>query len=89
MKKTVSIIAWLILCFQPVDSQVTINPGQAYQTIEGFSASDCWTTHFVGGNWNSDKKELAAKWLFSQKLKSDGSPEGIGLSMWRVNLGAG
>jgi O-glycosyl hydrolase len=78
-----------IFCFQPLFSQITIDAGRICQTIEGFSASDCWTAHFVGGNWNNDKKELAAQWLFSQKLKSDGSPEGIGLSMWRVNLGAG
>ena len=35
------------------------------------------------------EKEKSAKWLFSQEMDADGNPEGIGLSMWRVNLGAG
>jgi O-glycosyl hydrolase len=83
------VAVWLILCFQSATAQITIDISQTYQTIEGFAASDCWTTHYVGQYWNDDKKESAAKWLFSQNLKSDGSPEGIGLSMWRVNLGAG
>lgn len=70
-------------------TKVTINPQQSFQTIDAFSASDCWTGNYVGANWDEDKKEMIAKYLFSQKFKSDGSPEGIGLSMWRVNLGAG
>ncbi|MDR1632523.1 MAG: T9SS type A sorting domain-containing protein [Dysgonamonadaceae bacterium] len=87
--KRLGIIFLLAAGMVNVKAQITIDAAQTYQTIEGFAASDCWTTHYVGKYWNDDKKELAAKWLFSQNLKSDGSPEGIGLSMWRVNLGAG
>ncbi|MDR0546959.1 MAG: T9SS type A sorting domain-containing protein [Dysgonamonadaceae bacterium] len=67
---------------------VTIDAGTQYQTIEGFAASDCWMGNFVG-KWSGNNKATVAKYLFSQNLKSDGSPEGAGLSMWRVNLGAG
>ncbi|GHT77064.1 hypothetical protein FACS189463_3170 [Bacteroidia bacterium] len=68
---------------------VTIDAGSKYQTIAGFAASDCWTGNYVGKYWAESSKSAVAKYLFSQNLKSDGSPEGIGLSMWRVNLGAG
>lgn len=68
---------------------VTINPNKTYQTIVDFGASDCWTADFVGKYFSSTEKEKSAKWLFSQEFDSNGNPEGIGLSMWRVNLGAG
>ncbi len=68
---------------------VTINPNVSYQTIEDFGASDCWTADFVGKYFTTAEKEKSAKWLFSQEVDANGTPEGIGLSMWRVNLGAG
>jgi O-glycosyl hydrolase len=67
---------------------ITINAATQYQTIEGFAASDCWMGNFVG-QWNGNNKATVAKYLFSQKMDNNGSPEGIGLSMWRVNMGAG
>lgn len=78
-------VAWLF--GQTV--QVSIDPTYTYQTIEAFSASDCWAGNYVGESWNENKKEQIAKYLFSQNIQSNGTPEGIGLSMWRVNLGAG
>lgn len=66
---------------------VAINVGTTYQTIEGFGASDCWLGEFVGRNY-ADKDKMA-KLLFSQDTLPNGSLEGIGLSMWRVNLGGG
>lgn len=68
---------------------VTINPNIAYQTIADFGSSDCWTADFVGKYFSTAEKEKSAKWLFSQEFDTNGNPEGIGLSMWRVNLGAG
>ena len=68
---------------------VTINPNKYYQTIVDFGASDCWTADFVGKYFSTSEKEKSAKWLFSQSFDANGNPEGIGLSMWRVNLGAG
>lgn len=69
--------------------QVTISPNTTYQTIEDFGASDCWTADFVGKHFSEAEKEKSARWLFSRELDSKGNPEGIGLSMWRINLGAG
>jgi O-glycosyl hydrolase len=69
--------------------QITIDPAETFQTMRGFAASDCWTPNYVGKYWNDPEKEQIARWLFSQEFDEDGNPEGIGLSMWRVNLGAG
>jgi len=70
-----------------VEKTVTINAGQTFQTIKGFAASDCWTPAFVGKYWTNNRNEIA-ELLFSSEI-SDGQPKGIGLSMWRVNMGGG
>lgn len=67
---------------------VSIDPGTTYQTIDNFSASDAWSVQFVG-NWPEQKKNAMADWLFSMDTTSSGTPRGIGLSMWRYNIGAG
>lgn len=69
-------------------AKVTVNTATSYQTIQDFGASDCWTAEYVSDYFKTDR-EKAAKWLFSQQIDSNGNPEGIGLSCWRVNLGAG
>ena len=68
---------------------VEVNPAITYQTIADFGASDCWTADYVGKYFNETEKAKAAKWLFSQNMDANGNPEGIGLSCWRVNIGAG
>lgn len=70
------------------DATVTIDTSVSYQTIQDFGASDCWTTEFIGDYFSETQKKKAAKWLFSQQTNTSGSPEGIGLSCWRVNVGA-
>ncbi len=69
--------------------QVTLDPLKTFQTVDHFTASDAWSGNFVGQYWDPAQKEQVAKWLFSQKMDATGSPEGIGVSLWRVNLGAG
>ncbi|MEL7589597.1 MAG: glycoside hydrolase [Prolixibacteraceae bacterium] len=69
--------------------EIVIDPAVEYQEIDGFGASDAWRCQFVGKNWPESKKEAIADLLFSQELKEDGSPKGIGLSLWRFYLGAG
>ena len=68
---------------------ITMDPTTTYQTISDFGASDCWTADYVGKYFSTAQKSQAAKWLFSQGFDSNGAPEGIGLSVWRVNIGAG
>ena len=65
-----------------VDTQTT------FQRIDHFGASDAWSGQFVG-NWPNQKKESIADLLFSKEMDDQGSPIGIGLSLWRINLGAG
>lgn len=66
---------------------VVINPEKTYQTMEGIGASDCWLGEFIGQYWSGKRAEVA-NLLFSQRV-INGEPQGIGLSMWRVNLGGG
>ena len=67
---------------------LTINPGKTFQSIDHFGASDAWACQFVG-NWPDAKKNAIADLLFSQDLLANGQPKGIGLSLWRFNIGAG
>ncbi len=70
-----------------VEKAVTIDAGQTYQTIVGFGASDCWCPSYVGKYWTSTRDAIS-ELLFSTEISASG-PKGIGLSMWRVNLGGG
>lgn len=69
--------------------EVTVDSDIRYQTIDNFGASDCWTFQYFGKNAPLHAREKVADLLFSKKMGRDGSPEGIGLSMWRFNIGAG
>jgi len=67
----------------------TVDMATTLQTMRDFGASDCWTVDYVGQYFSDGEKAKAAKWLFSKELDADGNPQGIGLSCWRVNVGAG
>ena len=58
------------------------------QTIDGFGASDAWSMWQIG-TWEDSLQTKVADWLFSSENNDDGSPKGIGLSVWRFNAGAG
>lgn len=74
----------------PTAGEVTvfIDDAKTYQTIDNFSASDAWACQFVG-LWPAAKKDAIADLLFSTADGPGGQPKGIGLSMWRFNIGAG
>ncbi|MGV3541228.1 MAG: glycoside hydrolase [Rufibacter sp.] len=67
---------------------VEINLHTKFQTVQHFGASDAWACQFVG-LWPETKKNAIADLLFSTELNAKGSPKGIGLTMWRFNVGAG
>ena len=67
---------------------VHIDADNTHQTIRNFAASDAWSCQFVG-NWADEKKNAIADWLFSMDTLQNGNPKGIGLTMWRYNIGAG
>lgn len=70
-------------------SSASADVATTYQTIDDFGASDCWLGDVVGKNWQESQKLSMARKLFSQEFDASGNPLGIGLSAWRVNLGAG
>lgn len=73
------------------DTQVekfVIEPDISYQTIDNFGASDAWSMQYIG-LWPEKKQQQMATWLFSTENDEQGNPKGIGLSLWRFNIGAG
>ncbi len=69
--------------------KIIVDLNKSAQTIENFGASGCWFSEGIGKFWPSYKKERIAQLLFSKKIGKDGQLEGIGLSAWRFNIGAG
>ena len=69
--------------------RVRIDAETQYQVIDGFGASDAWQCQFVGKHWPIEKREWIADLLFSREMDAAGNPKGIGLSIWRFNIGAG
>ena len=67
----------------------TIDGQNKAQVIENFGAAGCWFSEGIGKYWPEQKKEQIAEWLFSKSFDKNGSPKGIGLSLWRYNIGAG
>lgn len=89
MKKKLTTLMMTMVSAGICAQSIIIDTERTYQTIQDFGASDCWTTEYVSDYFSSTEKEKAAKWLFSKGFDSNGNPEGIGLSCWRVNVGAG
>jgi O-glycosyl hydrolase len=67
---------------------VTIHVTERKQTIRNFGGSDAWACQYIG-QWPDDKRNQVADWLFSTEDDANGQPKGIGLSLWRFNIGAG
>lgn len=95
MKKYVFIILVLgIHCLKISDVKAQtvvhyrIETSRPQQIMEHFGASDAWSIQYVG-LWPQEKRERIADWLFSTDNDLNGCPKGIGLSLWRFNLGAG
>lgn len=68
--------------------RVTVRWAEAAQPLHGFGASDAWSIQHVG-LWPDSSRRSIAELLFSTDLDDDGRPLGIGLSIWRFNIGAG
>lgn len=70
------------------ENRVTIQLDEKKQQIWNFGASDAWTCQFAG-QWPEAKRTQIADWLFSREVDENGKPKGIGLSLWRFNIGSG
>jgi O-glycosyl hydrolase len=68
---------------------ITADVNTQYQEMDGFGASDAWRFQMIGANWSLEKRNEIADLLFSQDTNEYGNPKGIGLSIWRFNIGAG
>jgi len=62
-------------------STIELDPSEEHQTIEGFGASGAWWAQDVGG-WEEEVRDRVIRLLFDHD-------EGIGLSVYRYNIGAG
>jgi O-glycosyl hydrolase len=62
--------------------EINIKVNEKFQEIDGFGASGAWSFDPIGSEWSEESKTKVADLLFSRE-------EGIGLSMWRFNIGAG
>jgi O-glycosyl hydrolase len=76
-------------CNSISDLKAFISIDEEYQVMHSFGASDCWSIKYIGKNWPEYKRNQIADLLFSKGVDSQGNPLGIGLSMWRMNIGAG
>lgn len=91
MNARIKILALLLATTAKMAAQeriYRIETNQPQQTIEHFGASDAWSMNYLG-RWPKAEQEKIADWLFSLKTDKNGKPKGIGLSLWRFNLGAG
>ena len=68
--------------------QYIVRTDRPRQTVEHFGASDAWSMKYIG-LWPETEQYKVADWLFSTENDATGKPKGIGLSIWRFNLGAG
>lgn len=89
-------LAGVVLCLmaakvapQAASVRIELDSFVRYQTMDGFGASDAWQCQFVGEHWPLEKRERIADLLFSREADAQGNPKGIGLSLWRFNIGAG
>lgn len=94
MKKLIAFFV-VLLCVEVCLSanakgeSVTIMVDRPRQTISHFGASDAWSMHDIGLWTDTVAQRQVADWLFSLETDDSGQPRGIGLSLWRFNLGAG
>ena len=89
MKRFLLILVLAIICVVCRGADYTIQTNKPKQTIRHFGASDAWSMQFIGQWKDEAEQQKIADWLFSTENDAQGKPLGIGLSIWRFNLGAG
>ena len=68
-------------------AMITLNTAETYQTIESFGASGAWWSQDIGGWIEEETAELSKREYIAELLFDP--LEGIGLTSYRYNLGAG
>lgn len=72
----------------PDTVHITVHTDQPLQTIDGFGASDAWTFEHCD-RWTTRQLRQTADLLFTTQVDTTGKPLGIGLTIWRFNIGTG
>lgn len=70
-------------------TELTIDFSDRAQTIENIGSSTGMHGDYIAKHWKPETTGAIADLLFSQKFDSNGSPMGIGLSSFRIQIGAG
>ena len=89
MSRLILLIFTILAALDCQAEDFIIDIRQPRQTIRHFGASDAWSMQFIGKWENEQEQQKIADWLFSTENDEQGKPKGIGLSIWRFNLGAG
>ena len=79
----IACIVWLGWLQVPCSAEkilLRLKPDEIRQEIDGFGASGAWWAQIIGG-WEESKRKEIVGLLFGK--------EGIGLSIYRYNVGAG
>lgn len=84
-----TIMLLMTAAFAHAQQLITIDVNKKAQVIDNIGSSGAWFSEGIGKYWSPEVREQMARWLFSKGFKKDGSPEGIGLSSWRFNIGGG
>lgn len=72
--------------FAKENHTLTLHLNNEKQKIEGFGASDAWTIDPLIKHWQASGEQAEIEQLADKLFSVD---KGIGLSMWRFNIGAG
>ncbi|MBC2593675.1 hypothetical protein H5P28_05305 [Ruficoccus amylovorans] len=92
--RIVSISAWLIGLVLGSNAHseainVTVDFGQRLQMIDNIGSSTGMHGDYIAREWDQSVVDQIADLLFSQELDDKGQPKGIGLSSFRMQIGAG
>jgi len=89
MKRLLTTLALTTIMMGSAAENYVIRTDMPRQTILHFGASDAWSMQNIG-IWEDEQEQVKiADWLFSLENDDKGQPRGIGLSLWRFNLGVG
>lgn len=79
----------LIFNITGADLELTVNTDEVYQTIRHFGSSAAFDLNEITDSWSDEGKERLAESIFSRETDSLGNPKGLGLSSFRIEIGAG
>ncbi len=72
-----------------VDLTLTLLTDSSHQTIKHFGSSAAFNLNEVTEDWQKKNLDRLADFIFSRMYGPTGKPKGIGLSSFRIELGAG